>query len=127
MAGCAEEQLRVKILLDVDRYFQIRASMKDESFLLGSIIIAKQMETLLQILLRTKTCFWLDSHCRAGRNLTQSSPRTEAYFLVRSLSSSRWKTESFSRTKACFWLDSHHRVGGNHTTNSSKDRNLLLA
>ena len=29
-AGCTEELLRVKILPDVDRYFQIRASMKDE-------------------------------------------------------------------------------------------------
>ena len=29
-AGCAKELLRVKILPDVDRYFQIGASMKDE-------------------------------------------------------------------------------------------------
>ena len=29
-AGCVEEPLRVKILPDVDRYFQIRASLKDE-------------------------------------------------------------------------------------------------
>ena len=57
VASCAKEQLRLKILLDVDRYFQIRASMKDESLLLGSIIITEQMETLLQILLRTETCF----------------------------------------------------------------------
>jgi len=28
--GCAEEPLRVKILLDVNRYFQIGAGMKDE-------------------------------------------------------------------------------------------------
>ena len=29
-ASCAEELLRVKILPNVDRYFQIGASMKDE-------------------------------------------------------------------------------------------------
>ena len=29
-AGCAEEPVRVKILPDVDRYFQIGASLKDE-------------------------------------------------------------------------------------------------
>ena len=28
--GCVEEPLRVKILPDVDRYFQIGASMKDK-------------------------------------------------------------------------------------------------
>ena len=29
-ASCVEELIRVKILPDVDKYFQIRASMKDE-------------------------------------------------------------------------------------------------
>ena len=29
-AGCAEELIRVKILPDVDRYFQIGTNMKDE-------------------------------------------------------------------------------------------------
>ena len=29
-ASCAEELLKVKILLDVDKYFQIEASMMDE-------------------------------------------------------------------------------------------------
>ena len=29
-ASCAEELIRVKILLDTDKYFQIGASMKDE-------------------------------------------------------------------------------------------------
>ena len=29
-AGCAKELLKVKILLSVDRYFHIGASMKDE-------------------------------------------------------------------------------------------------
>ena len=29
-AGCAEEPLKIKILLDVDKYFQIGASLKYE-------------------------------------------------------------------------------------------------
>ena len=29
-ASCAEELIRVRILQDVDRYFQVRASMREE-------------------------------------------------------------------------------------------------
>ena len=29
-AGCAKKLVRVKILLDIDRYFQIGTSMKDQ-------------------------------------------------------------------------------------------------
>ena len=47
-ASCVEELIRVKILPDVDRYFQVRASMMDED----------KVETLLFLMQNVNVFAW---------------------------------------------------------------------
>ena len=65
--------------------------IQGKKLVLGSILITKQVETLLQFYLRTEACAWFNLYHRTVGNLIIILPKDRNLCSVRSLSSNMWK------------------------------------